>query len=298
MIGISDKPLGLWLYVYSVRYGYQPSVLKVEDWKGVLKAYKAPPEFGRESKEVLLIKIPVKLLGSITKKELGGVNLKTDFAKDLADREVVLLVNTSDRGSSETLSNFLHKNKSWLYMLEDNPPEITALYSILKKVFTHDAFDWLMLKYKNSPMRIKEELKWWAYKFNTNKQLLGIDEIRRDMGEFEANTERYCYYLGKPRGNEILRNMKSSDIWSTFFSINEYKSPVDMYIQKNCPSLGLSLCLFKYAVNNGFIGVREGAIILNSWWVSVIDSRKSKPWTTKECHELVDQLRHSMRLVL
>lgn len=295
---LGTNSVSVWLYVYLVRYGTRPTIKQLSNWRDVLQVFKAPPEFNQKTKEVIIGCIPNKLLTLTSKKDLGNINLKNEFNKSIDYREIVLITQAKTKQEKECVTNFLHKHKTWIKSLEDNPNELTSLYGILRKVFTHEAYEWLMSRYKDSPLRIKEELGWWSYKFNTNRVLIDINQVRQDLGEFEENTERYCSYLAQPKGNIVLRSMKSSDIWSTFFSINMYKSPVDIYIQRNCPALSLSLNMLHYSVINGYIGIEEGAIILNSWWVNTVINSKSKPWTIKQNGDSLNELRRGLRLIL
>lgn len=298
MMYLGTNSVSIWLYVYKIRYGTLPTIKQLNSWRDVLQVFKAPPEFNQETKEIIIGCIPNKLLTLTSKKDLGNLNLKNEFNKNIDYREIVLITQAKTKQEKECVTNFLHKHKVWIKSLEDNPNELTSLYGILRKVFTHEAYDWLMSRYKESPLRIKEELSWWSYKFNTNRVLIDINQVRQDLGEFEENTERYCFFLAQPKGNTILRGMKSSDIWSTFFSINMYKSPVDIYIQRNCPALSLSLNMLHYSVTNGYIGIEEGAIILNSWWVNTVINTKTKPWTIKQNGDSLNELRRGLKLIL
>jgi hypothetical protein len=298
MMYLGTSSVSIWLYVYMIRYKRMPDVIDLNTWRDILQIFKLPPEFNQENKQIIIARIPNKILSYTTKKELGNINLKTEFNKNIDYKDIILITEAETKQKKEDITNFLHKHKTWIKPLEENPSELTRLYAILRKVFTHEAYEWLMFNYKESPLRIKEELSWWSYKFNKTKVLIDINQVRQDLGEFEENTERYCSYLAQPKGNTILHNMKSSDIWSTFFSINMYKSPVDIFIQRNCPALSLSLNLLHYSVTNGYVGIKEGTIILNSWWVNVVTNRKTKPWALKQNSDSLNELRRALKLIL
>lgn len=295
MIYLGDSSLNTLLYTYSIRYKTKPSVYDFKTWKEILDIYKLPPNFNQESKEIIICRIPNTLLEGLPKKE-KHINLKTEFQREIDYREVILLAEINSKEEVNKFNTFLHKNKTWIKYLDSNSPEVISLYKILRKVFTPEAYEWLITNHKKYPLRIKEEIQWWAHQVNTNKRLISINQVRQDLGEYEENTKWYCYHLGTPLGNEILLDMKSNSIWVTFFSINNYKSPVSLYIERKCSPLIISLDIFKYAVDMKCVGIKEGALILNAWWDSVIKDRRNKPWEIDLNIDSLIDLRKALRV--
>lgn len=297
MINLGPGPLGLWFYVYHMRYKTFPEIQHFNKWEDVLISYNAPPPFGDVDVEVIIGSIPIKLLSTNGKGNKKGINLKDRFKGNHDYRELVLIVDIESNQDSNVLSNFISKNKTWIKSLESDPIELRDLYKLLRRVLTGEAYEWVMSRYRNIPMRIKQQLPSWARKFNNSRSLLDIDEIRRDLGDTLEVTSNYCNYLGHPKGNSILMDMKSSDIWSTFFSINDYKSPVEMLVNKACPELMSSLCMLDYAVKNSYIDIKGGALVLNSWWVSILLSKSTRPWRVSYSADSLRELRKELGMM-
>lgn len=295
MIYLGDSSLNTLLYTYSIRYKTKPSICDFKTWKEVIDIYKLPPNFNQDNKEIVIGRIPNTLLEGVPKKD-KRINLKTEFQREIDFREVILLTEVKSKEEVNKFNTFLHKNKAWVKYVDSNSPEVLALCALLRKVFTPEAYEWLITNHKSYPLRIKEEIQWWAHQVNTNKKLITIDQVRQDLGEYEENTKWYCSHLGTPLGNEILMDMKSSNIWATFFSINNYKSPVSLYIERNCSSLIISLDILRYAVDMKCVGIKEGALVINSWWGSVIRDKKSKPWKININVDSLIDLRRALKV--